>query len=338
MLDLTRIAAVMSDRMPGFSGPIGAEKTATGQSNPTFILTSTSGKYVLRRKPAGKLLKSAHAVEREYRVMSALAPTPVPVPQTYFLCEDVEVTGAVFFVMSFIDGMNHVDPRLPECSPTQRARIYDSMNAGLAALHSLDPADIGLVDYGRPGNYFARQISRWCGQYRASETETIPEMDALISWLETHVPTDEGRAALVHGDWRIDNLMFSPDGELLAVLDWELSTLGNPLADLGAQLMQWAMPTGPEGRGLQGVDRSALGIPEDEAYIALYATRAGLPDIPDMDFPLAFSFFRMAAILQGVKKRALEGNASNREQGLRLGSFVPVFAERGLEVALGGKT
>ncbi len=336
MLDLKAVETCLSDRIDGFSGPVSAEKTATGQSNPTFILSSPSGKYVLRRKPEGTLLKSAHAVDREFRVMSALKDSAVPVPETYFLCDDDAVLGTMFFVMSFVEGHSYTDPRLPDCSVEQRARIYDSMNAGLAALHSVDVDAVGLSDYGPPGNYFARQISRWTKQYRASETETLPDMDALIAWLELNIPPDTEKPGLVHGDWRIDNLLFDDSGSLVAVLDWELSTLGNPLADLGAQLMQWSMPVGPEGRGLYGVDRKALGIPEDEAYIALYAKRAGLADTPEMMFPVAFSFFRMAAILQGVKKRALDGNASNKEQGLRLGSFVGLFARKGLDVLNAG--
>lgn len=332
MLDLEAVEKYLTPRIDGFSGPVRAQKTATGQSNPTYILTTPSGKYVLRQKPLGKLLKSAHAVEREYRVMRALQGSGVPVPKTCFLCEDETVLGSPFFVMSFVAGRNFVDPRLKDCSVEDRARIYDSMNAGLAALHSVDVEAVGLSDYGPPGNYFARQISRWSKQYRASETGTIAAMDALIAWLAKNIPADEGRVTLVHGDWRIDNLLFDDTGTLNAVLDWELSTLGNPLADLGAQLMQWAMPVGAEGRGLDGVDRKALGIPGDREYVELYARRAGLRDVPDMDFPRAFSFFRMAAILQGVKKRALEGNASNREQGLRLGSFVGLFAQKGLDV------
>ncbi len=336
MLDLKAVENYLAPRIDGFKGPVTAEKTATGQSNPTFILTAPSGKYVLRRKPEGVLLKSAHAVDREFRVMSALAGSAVPVPETCFLCEDESVIGSMFFVMSHVAGHSYTDPRLPDCAVEQRRRIYDSMNAGLAALHSVDIAAAGLADYGPPGNYFARQISRWTKQYRASETETQPDMDALIDWLDNNIPPETATPRLVHGDWRIDNLLFNDAGNLLAVLDWELSTLGDPLADLGAQLMQWAMPVGPEGRGLEGVDRKALGIPGNEAYIDLYARRAGLADTPDMTFPVAFSFFRMAAILQGVKKRALDGNASNIEQGLRLGSFVGLFARKGLETLSAG--
>ncbi len=336
MLDLKAVAAYLAPRIDGFKGPVTAEKTATGQSNPTFILTSATGKYVLRQKPAGTLLKSAHAVDREYRVMRALADSGVPVPKTYFLCEDTAVLGSMFFVMDFIEGKNFTDPRLPDCTPACRRHVYDSMNAGLVALHSVDLRAAGLENYGPSGNYFSRQISRWTKQYTASETGEIPAMDALSRWLAENIPPDTVAPSLVHGDWRIDNLLFDDAGALVGVLDWELSTLGNPLADLGAQLMQWAMPVGAEGRGLDGVDRAALGIPEDREYIDLYARRMGLSDVPDMDFPVAFSFFRMAAILQGVKKRALSGNASNVEQGLRLGQYVAVFARKGMDIVTKG--
>lgn len=335
-LDLERVAKYLTGRVEGFSGPLKAEKTASGQSNPTFILTSPNGKYVLRRKPEGQLLKSAHAVDREFRVMSALASTGVPIPNMFHLCEDEDVIGSMFFLMEFVDGRNFSDPRLPDLSTEERSGIYDSMNANLAKLHSVDVNAVGLVDYGKPGNYFARQISRWSGQYRATETGAIPAMDSLIEWLDANIPPDDGKVALVHGDWRIDNLMFAAQGtDLIAILDWELSTLGNPLADLGAQLMQWAMPVGAEGRGLNGINRTDLGIPEDQEYVEKYAERAGLPDVPDMSFYVAFSFFRMAAILQGVKKRALDGNASNPEQALRLGEYVSVFAAKGMQTAIG---
>ena len=225
-LDLERVAKYLTGQVKGFAGPLTAEKTASGQSNPTFILSSPTGKYVLRRKPAGQLLKSAHAVDREFRVMSALAETGVPVPKMFNLCEDEGVIGSIFFLMEYVEGRNFADPRLQELSPDERRGIYDTMNAGLAKLHSVDVAAVGLADYGKPGNYFTRQISRWTGQYRATETETIPAMDRLISWLDTNIPPDDGTVTLVHGDWRIDNLLFAPKGpELMAILDWELSTL-----------------------------------------------------------------------------------------------------------------
>ncbi|MEL6583862.1 MAG: phosphotransferase family protein [Pseudomonadota bacterium] len=327
LLPLDRLEPYLTAHLEGFRGPITAEKTATGQSNPTFILRTPSGTYVLRRKPPGKLLKSAHAVDREFRVISALGDTDVPVPGALHLCEDDAVIGAMFYVMDFVEGRSWVDPRCEGLSVDQRARVYDQMNATLAALHSVDVTATGLSDYGRPGNYFERQLGRWTSQYRATETESIPQMEELITWLEANMPPDDGTLTLVHGDWRIDNLLFANDGSVAAVLDWELSTLGNPLADLGYQIMQWQMPPGAVGRGLAGVDRASLGIPSDAAYVETYAKRVGLSDTPDITFPVAFAFFRMAAILQGVKKRALDGNASDPEGGLKLGAYVPMFAE-----------
>jgi aminoglycoside phosphotransferase (APT) family kinase protein len=333
LLPLDRLEPWLAAHVPGFRGPVAAEKTATGQSNPTFVLDAASGRYVLRRKPPGVLLKSAHAVDREFRVISALQGSTVPVPPALVLCEDEDVIGAMFYVMGFVPGRTFMDPRVPGVTPGDRAAIYDDMNRCLAALHSVDLAAAGLSGFGRPGSYFARQTARWAGQYRASATEDIPQMEAVIAWLEANLPPDDDATTLVHGDWRIDNLRFAPDApRVVAVLDWELSTLGHPLADLGYQLMQWRMPPGEPGRGLEGVDRAALGIPSDEAYVEAYARRRGLTALPDMTYCLAFSFFRMAAILQGVRKRALDGNASNPEAGLRLGAFVPEFARRALAV------
>ncbi len=332
LLPLKPVTAWLRGRVPGFSGITDVRKTATGQSNPTFILKTDAGPLVLRRKPPGALLKSAHAVEREYRVLRALSDSDVPVPRVWALCEDEGVLGTAFFVMDFVAGTTQDDPRCPGLSTDLRTALYDDMNRALAALHRLDPQTLGLADYGRSGNYFARQIARWVGQYRATETEVIADMEALIPWLEGNIPSDSGSAKLVHGDWRLDNLLFDPStGQIKAVLDWELSTLGDPLADLGAQLMQWRMPVGAMGRGLDGVDRAALGIPGDAEYVALYAQRAGLEQVPDMTFPVAFAFFRMGAILQGVRKRALDGNASNPEKALKLGSYVPLFAQKALQ-------
>lgn len=340
------VSAWLTGRVPGFRRITGIAKTATGQSNPTFILDiettpgtapetapePTANRLVLRRKPPGTLLKSAHAVEREYRVLRALADTPVPVPRLIGLCEDSDLIGTPFFVMTHVAGRTEIDPRCPGLSNDQRRALYDAMNATLAALHRLDPAAIGLGDYGRPGGYFARQLARWTEQYRATQTDDLPAMEALIDWLGAQTPPEAARATLVHGDWRLDNLLFDPaTGAITAVLDWELSTLGDPLADLGAQLMQWAMPTGDAGRGLAGVDRAVLGLPSDADYVESYALRAGLSEAPDMRFPVAFSFFRMAAIVQGVKWRALEGNASNPEKALKMGRYVPIFAQTALD-------
>ena len=264
--------------------------------------------------------------------MQALTATDVPVPAPVLLCEDEEVLGTPFFVMDFVEGRTENDPRCPGLDKAVRAALYDAMNATLAALHGLDPDAIGLGDYGRPSDYYGRQVRRWTAQYRATETGVIADMEAVIGWLGSAAPPAESGPALVHGDWRLDNLLFRPDGSIAAVLDWELSTLGHPLADLGAQLMQWRMPTGEEGRGLAGVDRATLGLPSDAAYIQTYAERAGLSEVPDMTYPLVFAFFRMGAILQGVKRRALDGNASNPEKALKMGTYVPLFAQNALEV------
>ncbi len=329
LLPLDRVEPYLAGAIPDFRGPVTAEKTTTGQSNPTFVLTTPTGRYVLRRKPPGDLLPSAHAVEREYRVMKALR-GHVPVPEMLHLCDDKSLIGNTFFVMSYVEGTTFNDPRCPGLAPDQRARLYANMNRTLASLHRVDVAAVGLSDFGKPGNYFARQLARWTQAYRASETETIPQMEELISWLAANEPPDDERVALVHGDWRLDNLLVGDDQEIVAVLDWELSTLGHPWADLASQLMQWALPPGEEGRGLAGVDRKALGLPSDEAYVDEYAENSGLTELPDLTFPIAFAFFRMGAIIQGVKKRALDGNASNPEKALRLGTFVPLFAETAL--------
>jgi len=303
-----------------------ATKFAHGQSNPTFLIESASGKYVLRRKPPGKLLKSAHAVDREYRVMTALAGTDVPVPRTYLLCEDESVIGSVFFLMEFVDGRVLWDPSLPELDKTQRGAIFDQMNRVLAAVHSIDVEAAGLSDYGKPGNYFERQVSRWTGQYRASETKTIAEMDRVINWLQENTPADDGRVALVHGDFRLDNMIFHrSEPRVLALVDWELSTLGHPFADLAYQCMQWRVDGGGIIPGLGDVDRTALGIPSEEEYVRMYCRRMGIDSIPDWNFYLVFSFFRLAAILQGVRKRALDGIASN-ERAMKLGELVRPLA------------
>ncbi len=336
-LDRAVVEDYLRAHLDGFRGPLTATKFPTGQSNPTFLLDSPGGKYVLRRKPPGQLLKSAHAVDREFRVITALQGSDVPVPRPHLLCADESVIGAMFYVMEYCAGRNFQDPRVPEVGTADRAAIYDDMNRVLAALHSVDIDAVGLTDYGRPGNYFERQIARWTKQYRASETGTIEAMDGLIDWLAGNTPADDGRVGLVHGDYRIDNMIFDARApRVIAVLDWELSTLGHPFADLGYQCMQWRMPTGPIGRGLDGVVRAALGIPSEADYVARYCRRMGIAAIPDWPFYLAFSFFRLAAIIQGVKKRALEGNASNPERAKQLGTLVPVLAEKAIDIAING--
>lgn len=311
-LDVERLAHYLQQHVPGFRGPVQATKFAGGQSNPTFLLDTPGGRYVLRRQPPGQLLKSAHAVDREFRVLSALAETPVPVARAWHLCEDREVIGSLFYLMSYEEGRIFWDPALPEVDRDARRSYYASIVATLAALHDVDIDAVGLGDYGRPGNYFQRQIELWTKQYRAAETEQIVPMEALIDWLPAHCPADTQRPALVHGDFRIDNLIFANDTpRVRAILDWELSTLGNPLADLAYFCMCLRLPSKGHITGLRGQDRAALGIPEEDEMVDQYCKLRGLPALSNWNFYLAFSFFRLASIAQGVKARALQGNASN---------------------------
>ena len=314
-LDIESLSQYMARTVPAFEGSLSAEKFPGGQSNPTFKLTAGGKHYVLRRKPPGELLKSAHAVDREFRVISALQDTAVPVPKTYALCEDDSVIGSMFYIMEYKEGRILWDPMLPEAADNaERSAIYDAMNQTMAALHNVDVDAVGLSDYGRPGNYFERQLGRWSKQYRASETQPIEAMETLMSWLAARMPEDDGTVSLVHGDYRLDNMMFHPtEPQVIALLDWELSTLGHPLADLANQCMAWMLPR--EGRimGLAGVDRASLGIPTDEEYIARYCERTGRDGIDNWNFYLVFSLFRLAAILQGIVKRAQIGTASSAE-------------------------
>ncbi|GAB3309663.1 phosphotransferase [Haliea atlantica] len=327
-LDTERLARYLAEHIPDFGGDLKAEKFPGGQSNPTFKLTANGREYVLRRKPPGELLPSAHAVDREFRVMTALRDTDVPVPKTYVLCEDESVIGSMFFVMECLQGRVLWDPVLPEARDNaERAAYYDSMNATLAALHNVDVNAVGLADYGKPGNYFERQLGRWTKQYRASETETIADMETLLRWLPANMPEDDGTVSLVHGDYRLDNVMFhASEPRIIAVLDWELSTLGHPLADLANQCMAWLLPRESAMKGLAGVDRASLGIPSDEEYVARYCERTGRSGIDNWDFYIVFSLFRLAAILQGVKKRALQGNASSAEANAKGDLVKPLAA------------
>ncbi|MEX0279923.1 MAG: phosphotransferase family protein [Arenibacterium sp.] len=335
-LDLEAVGTYLSAHLPGFEGPIEAEKFDIGQSNPTFLLKTPARNYVLRRKPPGVLLKSAHAVDREFRVQSALAETKVPVAKMHLLCEDDDVIGSAFYIMDHVKGRNFRQPTLDELEKPQRGEVIADMNRVLAEMHMVDIDAVGLSDYGPPGNYFERQVSRWSKQYRASETTKIEAMDKLMDALVERMPEDDGQRTLVHGDYRIDNMIFEADGtKCLAVLDWELSTIGHPYADLASVIMQWQMPAGSEGRGLAGIDRGAQGLPSDEAFIADYCAHRGLPGIDNFGFYLSFCFFRMAGIIQGVLKRALDGNASNPERAMKVGEYVPVFAERGLQALEG---
>ena len=332
-LNLDRLDPWLRQHIPPFEGQLIAEKFADGQSNPTFKLTAGENQYVLRRKPPGELLPSAHAVDREYKVIAALYGTDVPVPRPIALCEDETVIGSMFYVMEFLDGRIFWDPTLPEVDDAERAAIFDEMNRVMAALHSVDIEAVGLSDFGRPGNYFERQVARWSKQYRASETENIPAMEQLMTWLPENMPIDDGRVALVHGDYRLDNVMFHPtEPRIIAVLDWELSTLGNPIADIAYQVMAWQFPRDGGIAGLAGVDRAPLNIPDDASYIAQYCARTGRDSIPHWNFYMAFCFFRIAGILQGVKKRALQGTASSTEAATR-GDQVAPLAELGLTYA-----
>jgi len=311
-LPLDRLEYWLGTYLDGFRGPLVAERFAGGQSNPTYRLSAASGDYVLRKKPPGPLLPSAHAVDREYRVMRALAGTGVPVPRVHALCEDDAVIGSAFYVMEFLDGRIFWDQRLLDQSRDERAAMFDSMNAVIAALHSLDYAAFGLGDFGRPGNYMARQIARWSRQYRASETGKQPAMDRLIDWLPAHLPT-EGAPAVVHGDYRMDNLVFhKTEPRVIGVLDWELSTIGDPLADFAYHCLTWRVT--PElFRGLAGIDFAALAIPAESQYVAAYCRRTGRVAIGDWEFYLSYSLFRLAAILQGIAKRAIDGTAASAD-------------------------
>lgn len=334
-LDLDILNPYLKANVAGFHGLTDAEKFAGGQSNPTFLLTAESGQYVLRRQPPGDLLKSAHAVDREYRVIKALKGSDVPVARADHLCEDRDVIGSMFYVMSFENGRIFWDPALPGLTNEDRSAIYDEMNRVLAALHDVDVEAVGLGDYGRPGNYFERQINTWTRQYKASETTTIAAMNKLIAWLPENLPEDDGKSGLIHGDYRLDNLIFHPaKTDALALLDWELSTLGHPYADLAYQCMQLRLAPDAAIPGLGGVDRTALGIPTEKEYVTRYCERRGIEEIPHWNFYLAFSFFRLAAILQGVLKRAIDGNASS-QKAFDYGELAPDLAEMAIALIEG---
>ena len=312
--DTGRLASWLDDTIGPQDGPVEVAQFKGGQSNPTYLVTAGSRRYVLRRKPPGKLLPSAHAVDREYRVMKALAGTDVPVARMHALCEDETVIGTVFYLMEYVGGRVLWDPRLPDLSPPERARHHDEINRVIAALHSVDPIVVGLGDFGKTGEYIARQVARWTKQYQASETEKIEAMDNLIAWLPSNIPTgDETR--IVHGDYRIDNVIFDPvEPRIRAVIDWELCTLGHPLADFAYHCMVWRIPPGVF-RGLGGTDLAALGIPTEREYVAAYCRRTGREGIAERDWEyyMAYNMFRIAAIVQGVLARALQGNASSAE-------------------------
>ncbi|MCF6445592.1 phosphotransferase family protein [Nereida sp. MMG025] len=288
------------------------EKFSDGQSNPTYLVSSGRKRFVLRAQPLGTLLPGAHRVDREFRVMQALAATPIPVPKVFHLSDGDTPLGSQFFVMEHIAGRVFWDPALPDQTPQTRGAIYDAMNKALADLHDVRPDRIGLGDYGKPSGFFARQLRTWRAAFAASQTEALPDADWLGAWLEEAKPADDGSLSLVHGDFRIDNMMFAPDAPTVAaLLDWELSTLGHPMSDLAYQCMHWRLPHKGVFKGLGGLDRKALGLPLEDEYVAAYCTRRAIPAPKDWTFYLAFAHFRFLAILQGVLRRSLDGNASN---------------------------
>lgn len=310
MLDTKRLAAWMTENVAGFAGPVELLKFAGGQSNPTYRINAASGSYVLRRKPFGQLLPSAHAVDREFRVIAGLYPTGFPVAKPYGLCTDDDVAGSMFYIMGMAEGRTIWDGAMPSSNPAERTATYMAMADTLAALHNTDVAAAGLSEYGKPGNYFGRQVERWTKQYRLSETDALPEMEQLIAFLPGSLP-EQTRVSVVHGDYRIDNLIFHPtEHKVIAVLDWELSTLGDPLADLTYLAMAWVTPN--EGRsGVMDIDRAALGIPELDAIVKRYCAATGRDSVPDMNWYLAYNFFRLAGIIQGIKKRVIDGTATS---------------------------
>jgi aminoglycoside phosphotransferase (APT) family kinase protein len=317
--DVARLEAYLAGKVPGFAGPLRVKQFRGGQSNPTYLLETPARRYVLRRKPPGKLLPSAHAVDREYRAIAALHAQNFPVAEPVLYCDEEAVVGTAFYVMGYADGRVFWEPHMPQSNPAERASVYDAMNATLSRLHSFKPAEIGLGDFGRGENYVARQIERWSKQYRASETEKIGEMEQLIAWLPAHVPPP-APVAVVHGDYRLDNMVLHPtEPKILAVLDWELSTLGDPLADFTYHLMQWEMPSldGPGSASLRGLDLAALGIPSRDAYVERYVERTGLDPRRYLPAYMAYNFFRIAAILQGIVGRVRDGTATNENAPAR---------------------
>jgi aminoglycoside phosphotransferase (APT) family kinase protein len=338
--DVNVLCDYLQKHIDGFRGPLTAKKFSDGQSNPTFLLSAASGNYVLRRQPSGILLKSAHAVDREFRVQRALADTAVPVARMLHLCEDTAIIGSMFYVMSYEQGRIFWNPALPDIEREQRAAFYDELIRILAALHNVDIDKVHLRDYGRAGNYYERQLGVWSKQYRASETRRIEAMEFLLPWLRQHCPADGSidnnkNVTLVHGDYRIDNVMFRSDAARgLAVLDWELSTLGHPLADLAFFCMCLRLPSDADIVGLGNQDRDALGIPNEKIIVRRYCELRGIDAIENWHFYLAFSFFRLAAILQGVYKRGLDGNASSA-RAENLGRMVEPLAKTAIDIIRG---
>jgi aminoglycoside phosphotransferase (APT) family kinase protein len=309
-LNDANLSAWMAEHVEGFEGPIEVRKFAGGQSNPTYKIVAKSGNYVLRRKPFGVLLPSAHAVDREFKVIAGLYPTGYPVAKPYGLCIDDSVIGSWFYIMGMVEGRTIWDGAMPGSNPTERRATYHAMIDALAALHAVDVDAAGLSDYGKPGNYFGRQVDRWTKQYRLSETEVMPEMERLIEWLPKTLP-EQTRTSIVHGDYRIDNMIFAPsEPKVIAVLDWELGTLGDPLADFTYVAMAWVTDNGGRS-GVQDLDRKALGIPELDEVVERYCAATGRAGLPDLNWYFAYNFFRLAGIIQGIKKRVIDGTANS---------------------------
>ncbi|MEO7365853.1 MAG: phosphotransferase family protein [Sphingomicrobium sp.] len=323
-LDEQALGVWLQANLPGFQAPFRLTKFPSGQSNPTYKINSASGDYVLRRKPFGKLLPSAHAVDREYRLLSTLHPLGFPVPQPLAICNDAGVIGAIFYVMEVAKGRPYANGALPEFDAGTRGRMYDQLVDTLADLHAIDPRAAELEDFGRPGNYFERQVMRWTRQYRDSETDYIPEMERLIAFLPETLP-EQSRTSIVHGDYRIDNLVFDGDGTLTAVLDWELATLGDPVADFSYLAMQWMMPA-DGGAALAGLDLAALGVPSLETIVKRYSERSGVPVADKLDWYFAYNLFRLAGIVQGIKKRLNDGSASHANAA-EIAAKVPTLAK-----------
>jgi aminoglycoside phosphotransferase (APT) family kinase protein len=330
-LDEDALGHWLEANVVGFIGPFELTKFSSGQSNPTYRIAAASGDYVLRRKPFGELLPSAHAVDREYRLLSALHPLDFPVPRPLALCSDPDVIGAIFYVMDMALGRPYANGALPEFDPPTRQRMYEQLVDTLADLHSIDPQAAELGDFGRPGNYFERQVARWTRQYRDSQTDYIIEMERLISFLPETLP-EQSRTSIVHGDYRIDNVMFDGDGTLTAVLDWELATLGDPLADFSYLAMQWMMPA-DGAAGLGGLDLDQLGIPRLESIAARYSERSGVPVADRLDWYFAYNLFRLTGIVQGIKKRVIDGTASHA-QAAQMAERVPMLAQAAWKFAV----
>jgi len=330
-IDLEALGAWLEANVPGFAGPFELTKFPSGQSNPTYKIRAASGEYVLRRKPFGQLLPSAHAVDREYQLLVALHPLDFPVPEPLALCDDPEVIGAVFYVMEQAQGRAYADASLPDFDPDTRRHIYEQLVDALAELHTIDADRAGLGGFGRPGNYFERQVMRWTRQYRDSETGYVAPMERLIAFLPETLPAQSG-TSIVHGDYRIDNVLFDGDGQLRAVLDWELATLGDPLADFSYFAMQWALPADGSA-ALGGLDLASLGIPTLGEIAERYSSRSGVGVAGNLDWYFAYNLFRLAAIVQGIKKRVLDGTASHANAA-EIAQRVPMLAEAAWSFAL----